>query len=183
LIGVIADIARTLYTLYSTATSRRNASRSWHVRRAKRRISTAHVDVKRQEWRFECADGLFVGVGCSVFWYDVAEVERVVREFELQAACCTAIARAPRPCVRRTLAVSQLGPAPAARGSHMARTQACASATSPAMAYGGKCGKGAPEVQENEDVASRWAEEHAARMCRFQSCSPEGRWGARRGAC
>jgi hypothetical protein len=32
-------------------------------------------------------------------------------------------------------------------------------------------------VREHEDVAARSADEHAARICRFQACSPEGKTG------
>ncbi|KAF7377940.1 Acetylglutamate kinase ARG6 [Mycena sanguinolenta] len=46
---------------------------------------TAQADDENRGWHFERADGSFTRAGRSLFWYgvqDVAEVERIVREFE-----------------------------------------------------------------------------------------------------
>ncbi|KAF8218070.1 acetylglutamate kinase ARG6 [Mycena galopus ATCC 62051] len=46
---------------------------------------TAQADDENRGWHFERADGSFTRAGKSLFWYgvqDVAEVERIVREFE-----------------------------------------------------------------------------------------------------
>lgn len=46
---------------------------------------TAQADDENRGWHFEHADGSFTRAGKSLFWYgihDVAEVERIVKEFE-----------------------------------------------------------------------------------------------------
>lgn len=46
---------------------------------------TAHAEDENRGWHFERADGSFTRAGKSLFWYgihDVAEVEKVVKEFE-----------------------------------------------------------------------------------------------------
>ena len=57
------------------------------VRRDHRRLFwTAHADDENRAWHFERADGSFTRSGRTLFWYgiqNVSEVERVVREFEV----------------------------------------------------------------------------------------------------
>ncbi|KAJ7023050.1 acetylglutamate kinase ARG6 [Mycena alexandri] len=56
------------------------------IRKDHRRLFwTAQADDENRGWHFERADGSFTRAGKSLFWYgvqDVAEVERIVREFE-----------------------------------------------------------------------------------------------------
>ena len=57
------------------------------VRRDYRRLFwTAHADDENRAWHFERSDGSFTRSGRTLFWYgiqSVSEVERVVREFEV----------------------------------------------------------------------------------------------------